>query len=181
MNDTLISPEYAELNRRHHEKSIIFGSGGPLFVDLVKEVANKLQTQDILDYGCGKGELQKALGFPIWEYDPSVPGKDVLPKSAAIVVCASVLEHVEPDKLDAVLTDIWSLTIHCAIIIVPHNPAIDFLPDGSNAHKTVENVDWWSKKIGHYFTIDERRTYGSITSEDGHNMMIGSRTVFICH
>jgi hypothetical protein len=41
------------------------------------EAVAELKTTSILDYGCGKGYLAKALPFPIWEYDPAIPEKAI--------------------------------------------------------------------------------------------------------
>ena len=126
----LITPEYAELNRQHLQESKTFGTGAALHVEQLRDLANILGTQDILDYGCGQSRMKQLLGWPIKEYDPCVPGKTDPPEPAEIVFCSSVLEHVEPHCLDAVLQDLRRCVKRCGFFIVPHNPALDNLPDG---------------------------------------------------
>jgi hypothetical protein len=46
---------------------------------LVTALATKYATRDILDYGCGKKDLQWALGYDIQNYDPCVEGCDMEP------------------------------------------------------------------------------------------------------
>jgi 2-polyprenyl-3-methyl-5-hydroxy-6-metoxy-1,4-benzoquinol methylase len=76
-----------------------------------------------------------------------VPGRDVLPKPSDVVVCTDVLEHIEPEKLDAVLDHILRLTGYFAHLVISTRPANAVLPDGRNAHLIVETPDWWLEKI----------------------------------
>ncbi len=175
----LITPEYAELIRRHHEDLWYFGNGAGTYYQIVADIAAALQTKDVLDYGCGKGGMGELLGFSIKEYDPAIPEKSAIPEPADIVVCASVLEHVEPEFLDAVLSDLRRCVLRCGFFVVPHNPAVDFLPDGRNAHRTVKSHDWWKKKIGEQFYVHSVAHLDALTVNHEHSMMIGSRTYLI--
>lgn len=175
----LISPQYAQLNRRYHSESKSFGTGARHFVDLVRQLSDSLGTRDVLDYGCGKGNLKILLGWPIEEYDPGIEEKSAPPEPADIVICASVLEHVETDCMDSVIADLRRCTRKAGLFVVPHNPAVDVLPDGSNAHRTVRHHNWWKQKIGEQFEIRSSAQMSSITSNDPHAMMIGSRTYFL--
>ena len=82
-----------------HEDHNTYGSSGHKWADLVRS----FNTKDILDYGCGKRTLEKKLGFEIQNYDPAIPAHEAQPKPAELVFCGDVLEHIEPEKLDAVL------------------------------------------------------------------------------
>lgn len=106
----------------------------------------------VLDYGCGKGTLAKTLPFPIWEYDPAIKNKDWPPRPSELVVCADVLEHIEPECLDAVLDDLASLTLDVAYFVIHTKPAGKDLPDGRNAHLIQEGKDWWERKLFGRFT-----------------------------
>ena len=145
----------------------------------VPKLGRRYDTKDVLDYGCGKGGLAKLLDFPIKEYDPAIPEKSAPPDFADIVICASVLEHVEPECLDDVVQDLRRCMRRAGLIIVPHNPAIDFLPDGRNAHRTIESLEWWREKLGNWFVLQSAVRYGSLTSNEPGKVMIGSRTYFI--
>ena len=149
----LISTQYVELSRVFHETCLSYGVGGSSHADTVLKLATALNTTIILDYGCGKGYLARGLPFPIWEYDPAIPGKEEVPRPADIVVCTSVLEHVEPDKLNAVLHDIQRCTQKVCYFVIDTVPATKNLPDGRNAHLTVQKRAWWERRLSKLFTI----------------------------
>ena len=90
-----ITPEYLALQKQLHETSPEYGTSGHKHADRILGLVQKLQTKDVLDFGCGKHTLQKALPFPIKEYDPALPGFDSDPDRADVVVCSDVLEHIE--------------------------------------------------------------------------------------
>jgi hypothetical protein len=71
----LISTEYAALNAQLHRENLAYGVGGGKHADTVKKLREQCACASVLDYGCGKGYLAKALDFPIWEYDPAIPEK----------------------------------------------------------------------------------------------------------
>jgi len=143
----LISKEYLEQNKSLHENHSDYGIMGQRYANLVSDVVRQYAATDILDYGCGKGTLGRAVSFPIREYDPCIPGKDAPPEPAEIVVCTDVLEHIEPDCIDAVLDDIKRLAKRAAFLIIATVPAGRILPDGRNAHLIVEPASWWLPKL----------------------------------
>jgi len=103
---TLISDEYKEQLAQLHSQNPVFGSDGFRYVEIVKKLMGATNCKSVLDYGCGKGVLAAKLDFPIWEYDPAVKGKHITPKSADLVICTNVLEHVEEAYLGEVLGDL---------------------------------------------------------------------------
>lgn len=143
----LISDEYRKLNKELHETNEAYGTSGHKHAEAVIGLANAMQTADILDYGCGKGTLNAAVGIRLKEYDPAVPGKDEHPAPADLVVCGDVLEHIEPDCLDYVLTDLEELTKRAIFLCVATRPAKKVLSDGRNAHLIVEPKEWWLPKL----------------------------------
>jgi len=154
----LISPEYAELNRRLHKDNLAYGVGGAKHAETVKKMVSKIATQDgsppsVLDYGCGKGLLAKELPFPIWEYDPAVPGKAETPRAADLVVCTDVLEHIEPDKIQDVLRDLKRCVKQVGYFTIHTGPAQKTLADGRNAHILQKPADWWRFKMNKYFSV----------------------------
>jgi len=147
-----ITDEYVELNKKMHLNPV-YGIGGRSRKEVVLKLSETLKTRSILDYGCGKGTLADALPFPIWEYDPAIPGKDSVPRAADLVVCLDVLEHVEPEMLDNVFGDLVRCANKMLFAIIDTGPADKDLPDGRNAHLIQQNKDWWAEKLGHYFNI----------------------------
>lgn len=124
-----------------------YGTNGHRFVRHVVEIAKILNTRDILDYGCGKRTLEEALGYPIKNYDPCIAGLDTEPEPADLVVCSDVLEHIEPDFLDAVLDDLARVTKQTIYMVIDTGEARKTLPDGRNAHLIQEGAAWWIPKI----------------------------------
>ena len=89
------------------------------------------------------------------EYDPAVVGKDSLPAPVEYVACIDVLEHVEPELLDNVLSHISQLMqvggfMHPCLV-----EAGLILKDGRNAHLIVEDADWWLDKLSKFFTLEK--------------------------
>jgi len=154
-----ITPEFRELNRRLHEDKLEYGVGGGRHADTVKKLVASLAGKvdspvvSVLDYGCGKGYLGKKLGFPIYEYDPAIPGKDESPRPADVVVCTDVLEHIEPDKLMFVLDDLRRCVKHIGYFTIHTGPAKKTYADGRNTHLIQNGFDWWKRKLEKYFHV----------------------------
>jgi hypothetical protein len=151
----LISDELIELNRKLHEEHLEYGVGGSKYADIAKDLITKTKGQSLLDYGCGKGYLGKALDFPVWEYDPAVPGKETLPRPADVVICADVLEHVEPDKIDHVIEHISRCTLKAAFFAIYSGPAKKTYSDGRNTHLIQKKAWWWLERLSNFFAISK--------------------------
>jgi uncharacterized Rossmann fold enzyme len=152
---SLISEEYLKLNKELYQTNMNYGIGGWRHAETVLEIYNSISGTSILDYGCGKGYLGKSLPFPIWEYDPAIPGKDDTPRIADLVVCTDVLEHIEIDKLDFVLGDIQRCSNKLAFFVIYNEKSSKTLSNGQNAHQIIESPDWWIKKLKEYFILGE--------------------------
>lgn len=149
--EQLLSPEYRALMIKSHQE-MEWGGSGHKQAEQVAAFADEIGAEAILDYGCGQAFLAKALAERnppkrVTNYDPGIPGRDTLPKPTHLVVCSDVLEHVEQNKLDAVLGHIYALASHGAYIVVATRPANKVLPDGRNAHLIVANHHWWIDKL----------------------------------
>jgi hypothetical protein len=143
----LISSQYRELNKRLHDDRADYGTSGKRYVPVVERLMAKYGTRDVLDYGCGKRTLEKALGFEIHNYDPCIDGLDAPPQPHDLVVSTDVLEHIEPGCLDAVLADIRRCTRKAAYLVIATRPAVKVLPDGRNAHLILESHEWWAERL----------------------------------
>lgn len=149
----LISQEYIELNKKLHETNPTYGMGGAKHKETIIKLAKQLNTTSILDYGCGKGMLAKELDFPIWQYDPAIPEYSSTPKPADIVVCTDVLEHIEPDKLQFVLSELKRCTKQVGYLVISTRKAVKTYANGANTHSIVQGKEWWEKKLSKYFDI----------------------------
>src|SRR6187402_3606554 len=130
----LISEDYRRLNQQLHADRADYGASGQKWANTVRELAKSLPATTILDYGAGKRTLERALGFGISNYDPAVAEISAPPEPADLVVCTDVLEHIEPERIDALLDDLRRLTIRAVFLSVATRPAKKTLADGRNAH-----------------------------------------------
>ena len=110
----------------------------------------------VLDYGCGKGQLKRLVshrGLPVtvYNYDPGLDVDERRP--CALVVCLDVLEHIEPEYLDAVLADICANTRGYLRATISTKKANKTLPNGKNAHRIVRDERWWREQLIRYFLI----------------------------
>jgi len=148
-----ISEEYRELNRQLHQTNEHYGVSSAKWVDLARELIIGNGVASFLDYGCGKALLLDAIRKEFGDrvhcqgYDPAIESYAAPPQPADLVVCTDVLEHVEPEHLDAVLDDLARLTRRAAFLVVATGPAKKILPDGRNAHLIQESYRWWLPRI----------------------------------
>lgn len=127
----------------------------------IYKIIKEKNIKTILDYGCGKATFHKILfnnkkipGSPqninITGYDPCVPNFEKRPEGKYdLVLCIDVMEHVQEDKIDEVLKDIFSFSTNVFLTITCY-PATQTLLNGKNAHYTVKDPDWWKEKLKSY-------------------------------
>ncbi len=170
----LITADYARLNAQLHESRPDYGTSGRQWSSLVRDLANQCNAVDILDYGCGKQTLAaKLVDLKVIGYDPAIQGLDAPPRPADLVVCTDVLEHVEPDCIDAVLDDICRVARHAAFVTVATRPAVKVLADGRNAHLTVQPYAWWRERFLERFDIVD------VHEIEGHEFALVLRSVSV--
>jgi cytochrome oxidase Cu insertion factor (SCO1/SenC/PrrC family) len=63
------------------------------------------------------------------------------------VVCTDVLEHIELDRLRAVMNHIQGLARKVILLSVALDPANKTLSDGRNAHLIQKPPAWWEARI----------------------------------
>lgn len=149
----LITDEYCRLNAELHKDNNKYGTSGEHHAAEIFDLAVRMGTQDILDYGCGKSSLANNLPFAIKQYDPAIPKYSQFPKPADIVVCTDVLEHVEPLYIDNVLAHLAMLTKKVGFFTACTKEAKKTLADGRNAHLIVQPAKWWVSKLYEHFDI----------------------------
>ena len=156
----LISDASQKLNDDLHKSDPTYGTKAAKHAPAVANFVVTTQAASLLDYGCGKGMLKPALqelcpSLDIREYDPAIAGKSVRPDPADVVVCLDVMEHIEPETLQDVLSDIRSVTKRYAIFTVAVKEAKKVLADGRNAHLIVQPKTWWAEQFApHFNTVD---------------------------
>jgi len=149
-SDDVISEDYRETLRWLHEVDPNYGANYS-HVNAVSLFMRATGSEDVLDYGCGKGALAKALKKPIKQYDPAIAGKDQPPEPADLVVCANVLHQVEFASLDAVLSDIARLTRRIAYFEISERaPNEGWIAEIAPAHPPMDGK-WWTDLLGEHF------------------------------
>tara|TARA_R110000868_G_scaffold236306_1_gene490342 strand:- start:226 stop:894 length:669 start_codon:yes stop_codon:yes gene_type:complete len=136
----------------------------PHFAHTIKEMIDMTQAKTVLDYGCGKGtqyekgpfkddngraiarNIQNFWGVDsIHLYDPGVPKFATYPTAEFDgVVSTDVLEHIPREDVFWVADEMVARARKFLFVNIACYPAIATLPDGTNAHVTVEHPRWWA-------------------------------------
>jgi len=152
----MYSPTYMEQLQSLHNDPKKKPSFGGKIKDLGEfyTFMDKWKAKSLLDYGCGKGAIlthlqSKYSDATIIGYDPAVPAyaSDHNLQLVECVFSNDVLEHIEPEYINEVLTHINSLAEKYIWLRIDTWPARKFLPDGRNAHILLQSTEWWTNII----------------------------------
>ena len=129
----------------------------------IKALIQLTESRNILDYGSGKG-LQyrpQRISFPgvegewdsvaeYWDvdnvtcYDPAFAPFSEFPTGTFDgVISTDVLEHCAETDLPWILDELFGLAQRFVYLSVAGHPARKRLPNGENAHCTVQPLHWW--------------------------------------
>jgi hypothetical protein len=166
-----ISPAYLAEQQLLH-KNPGYGVASVHVAPFVAKVIQRMDARSLSDYGAGKCRLQLALrklGIEIdyRPYDPAYPEYGA-PQPADLVTCIDVLEHVEPECLDAVLKELTRITVRLGFFTVHTGPAMKFLSDGRNAHLIQWPLNWWVDRLSQHFTVE----YFTNLTRDGQECLV---------
>lgn len=151
----LITEEYRKLQAELH-KTKSYGSTGEKYADVINSFIKQYGFKSVLDYGAGKCGLKRKLqNIEYLAYEPSNKELCSSPAPCEFVVSIDVLEHIEPDCLDAVLDDLKRVTIGYGFYTIHTKPAKKILKDGRNAHLIQQNMAWWTNKLSQRLDIIE--------------------------
>lgn len=148
----LITQAYIDEQKLLHSSGTgAYGTRGYNWGYLVAGISVIEKCRTILDYGCGKGTMIKTLtqaGLSCHGYDPAVDKFKRSPNPVDLVACVDVLEHIEPECLDAVIDHIAYLTRKVLFVAISTRTAKRWLSDGRNAHLIVEDgATFWRPKF----------------------------------
>lgn len=109
----------------------------------------------LLDYGCGQGRQYTELKYhETWKipmptlYDPGVEKYSAKPSGTFHgVICVDVLEHIPEPLIGQTLADIFDHAEKFAFLVIAQFLAGEILPNGSNAHVSIFDDDWWTQRI----------------------------------
>ena len=144
-------------------------SGHSLFnwVERIRSLIKSTQSTTLLDYGSGKGQQYDPLDPPsrarlggadsvldYWGvdevrcYDPNYEPYSKLPAERFDgVICTDVLEHCPEEDVGWILGEIFGYARRFVFAVVACYPANKRLPDGSNAHCTIQPTEWWRAQV----------------------------------
>ena len=109
------------------------------------------RAETLLDFGCGKADAydNNDWGWPMPTlYDPAIPEYAELPSGPFDgVYSTDVLEHIPEEQLPEVIEQIFSRAERFVYLGIANNEAKAVLSDGSNAHVTRRDVDWWTIQV----------------------------------
>lgn len=133
----------------------------------IKRLIDRFECKTLLDYGCGKGQQyepmelkDKATGqsWPdiksFWEidaitcYDPAHKPYMTLPDGTFdAVICTDVLEHCPEEDIPWILGELFAYSKKVIFANIACYPAKKTLPNGENAHCTIQPPQWWANHI----------------------------------
>lgn len=152
----LISDDYRDQQKQMHA-NYEYGTASIGFAPLVTKFIDAYEVNEMLDYGAGRGNLAKHIKpgrkIDIYQYEPADEDCSEAPSPCGFVCCIDVLEHIEPDCLDAVLDDLMRVTEKYGFFSIHTGAAMKKLPDGRNAHLIQEPFTWWMPKIKERFNV----------------------------
>ena len=125
------------------------------------ELLRETGCASVLDYGCGKGKQYTEMKLHEkhqWSvtptlYDPGVPTHSRLPDGPFdAVICTDVMEHVPEALVPEVLKRIFARARKLVYFSISTRLAAKTLPNGENAHCTVQPAAWWMERLREHAT-----------------------------
>ena len=131
----------------------------------IKGLIERTEARTILDYGSGKGqqyslplrgndgvEFESVMDF--WQvdsvhcYDPAYAPFSTLPQGRFHgVVSTDVLEHCPEQDIPWILDEIFGYAERFVYANIACFPAQKRLPNGENAHCTIQPSPWWEQRV----------------------------------
>ncbi len=158
-----ITDDYLRQQRKLHLNPN-YGVASLSFAPIVADIMKQTGCASVSDYGAGKKRLLEGLRqagvIPSFylPYDPVFPEYGE-PKTADLVCCIDVLEHIEPELIDNVILELSNITTKLGFFSIHMGPAGKTLDDGRNAHLIQKPSSWWLKKLINYFEILHLQTH----------------------
>ena len=131
-----------------------------------RRIIGVLGSKTLFDYGAGKGtqygparitasdgheypDLGTFLGVDsVTCYDPGYAPFDSLPRARFDgVISTDVLEHCPAEDIPWIIDEIFSFADEFVYLNVACYPAKKLLPNGENAHCTIEPPEWWKAHL----------------------------------
>lgn len=157
----ITNKNYVEQYKLLNDKNKLYYESNLSIFNMINEISlfiNYLKPKNILDYGCGNGVLLKLLRHKYPEinidgYDPAIKEFSVIPQNHYdMIINTDVLEHIPKSDIGDVVNHIKSLSNNI-FFCLHHGKAWTILPNGENAHTTIEPKEWYHNLMRNYFDI----------------------------
>ena len=135
-------------------------------INEVIEIINTFNIKSLFDYGCGLNQtlikeiLKNIKDIECVGYDfaildeqctANLINKIPIQREFDLIVSTDCFEHIYEDELEFVFESIKNLNPKVMYFVICNRKAGQILSDGTNAHKTVKNEEWWKDKLQNYF------------------------------
>jgi len=133
---------------------------------LIRDLIAKVEAKTLLDYGAGKGTLynMRDLKAPTGEayadlrtywgldavtlYDPGHAPYSAYPTGRFdAVISTDVLEHIPAEDIPWTFGELFGFAEKFVFVTIAGYRANKMMPDGENAHCTIETSDWWQEQL----------------------------------
>ncbi|MDH5377118.1 MAG: class I SAM-dependent methyltransferase [Gammaproteobacteria bacterium] len=164
---------YTEMHKtdqdaQNSELPVFYGLSLGAHIENIRQLALRNNSKSMLDYGCGKALYYQHRNFQLaskpgmvienlvkyWQleevalYEPAYAPFNHLPEHKFdAVISTDVLEHCPKDDMEWIIEDLFSHATQFVYASISCLPATKYLPDGQNAHITIEPRSWWEEII----------------------------------
>jgi hypothetical protein len=127
----------------HQEDKIWQGTSIINYIPKINQIIKDKDIKTILDYGCGKAKHHPKEWNAI-KYDPAIQEYQNKPQDKYdLVISTDVLEHIPVENLKQTIDEIFGYSNKWVFVSVCCRKAEAILPNGYNAHATIESAKWW--------------------------------------
>ena len=148
--------EWIEQYKQYHRENTEYGNGGCLkfYLQHIVDLVQDWNAESLLDFGCGKAEgyleykHHEHWGIMPSLYDPAIPEYQNIPEGTFDgVISFDVMEHIPKEQIPETFDQIFSRADKFVFLGIATSPAKAVLPNGDNAHCTVEPIGWWEEMV----------------------------------
>ena len=134
----------------HQEDKIWQGTSIINYIPNINKIIKDKDIKTILDYGCGKAKHHPKEWKAI-KYDPAIQKYQNKPQDKYdLVISTDVLEHIPVENLKQTIDEIFGYSNKWVFVSVCCRKAEAILPNGYNAHATIESAKWWRELFKPY-------------------------------
>ena len=143
-----------------HDAKSLGGDTWRAHLGQLTSVIPDLRSKTILDFDCGpKGGLAAEFGSQVTSYDPYVSqfSSDPWSKKFDVLFSSDVLEHMTKVQIRSLTKRIREAGPSYVFLIASTRAAHKRLPNGANAHLTIQPARWWlrflSQELGEKYRV----------------------------